>query len=550
MKIAVVTMNVKQGHCEENFAFMKNRIMAAQQAGVDMIVFPQNAVSGYLLGDRWLEDAWCQYVDRFNDRILALSDEIAIVWGNIRYRNQRRFNAAFFAYQGKTHMRVKRHGAYDYISDARYFEESDINSAIEFKGMVLALNFHFDIQLADLNINLDAYPYHMGDNEQVHGNVVYVNAVGVQNSGKSVMVMQGTSCVQYHQECVYQATPFEGSEAIVDLASVHSVKQQRPQVLDALLCGIREFDQQVLGGARPWIVGLSGGLDSSVSCALLACALGSDRIYGFNMATKHNRSTTICNAKHVADALQIHYKEGSIQDFVDASQRVFKDVFAFDDETSSTLVVENIQARARGYLLSGFAGILGGVVVNNGNKVESMLGYCTLYGDSVGALGIVGDLTKVHLFALAHQINERLHKEVIPSSLLPIVEDQKIVWEMPPSAELRDGQYDPMKWFYHDYLAQHLGVDMEVTSFMECYLHHAMPQELQKWITYYHLDEPKAFLADLDWFLTTMDTNAFKRLQTPPILCVHKTSLASQVDAQMHYDRKMYEALWQQIADM
>ena len=106
MKVAVVTMHVRQGKCEENVSYMKQMIQCAREAQADLIVFPQNAVSGYRLGDQWLDEDWCRYVDSFNDVLVAESEDIAIVWGNIRYRNRRRFNAAFFAYQRQTHMRV------------------------------------------------------------------------------------------------------------------------------------------------------------------------------------------------------------------------------------------------------------------------------------------------------------------------------------------------------------------------------------------------------------------------------------------------------------
>ncbi|MEG0527255.1 MAG: NAD(+) synthase [Longicatena sp.] len=550
MKTAVVTMNVKQGKCEENFAYMETKIKQAILDGADLIVFPQNAVSGYLLGDRWLEDAWCKYVDSFNDLLIALSQDIAIVWGNVKYRNHRRFNAAFFAYQGKTHMRVKKNENLPYFSDVRYFEESDINSAIEFKDMVLALNFHEEVQLADMNINLDAHPYDMDERHEIKGNVIYVNAVGTQNNAKSVMIMQGGSAVQNQKKLLYQAPYFEEDYQVVDILSENVCEKQEPVLLDALACGIKDFDMQVFGGKLPWVVGLSGGLDSSVTCALLAYALGSERVYGFNMATKHNSNTTITNAAKEASALGIHYKEGSIQAFVEASAHTLMEEYGFHAKQDETLVMENIQARARGYLLSGFAGILGGVIVNNGNKVESMLGYCTLYGDSVGALSLIGDLTKVQLFDLSRDLNAHFGKEVIPLSLLPEVYEDRMNWEMAPSAELKENQFDPMKWFYHDYLVEHLGKDMEVVDFMRKYYHHELDEELGRWIQYYHLDEPEAFLKDLDWFLSTVERNSFKRLQTPPVLCLHKKSLATQIDAQMRYDKTMYEKWKENIRNM
>ncbi|MEG0470306.1 MAG: NAD(+) synthase, partial [Longicatena sp.] len=117
-------------------------------------------------------------------------------------------------------------------------------------------------------------------------------------------------------------------------------------------------------------------------------------------------------------------------------------------------------------------------------------------------------------------------------------------------AELKENQFDPMKWFYHDYLVEHLGKDMEVVDFMRKYYHHELDEELGRWIQYYHLDEPEAFLKDLDWFLSTVERNSFKRLQTPPVLCLHKKSLATQIDAQMRYDKTMYEKWKENIRNM
>lgn len=548
MKIAVVTMNVKQGKCEDNFSFMEAQIKKAIEDEAELIVFPQNAISGYLLGDRWLEDAWCHYVDSFNEKLISLSEHIAIVWGNIKYRNHRLFNAAFFAYQKQTHMRVKHNEQLAYMDDTKYFENSDINSMITFQNKTFALNFQNEQQDVDMNINLDVAPYDMDEVNSKKGNVIYVNAVGMQNCAKNIMVIQGGSFVCSKDTLLYHAPYFKEDYAIVDIDRTLETKEHKTHVVDALVLGIREFDAQVFGGKLPWVVGLSGGLDSSVTCALLAYSLGKERVYGFNMATNYNSTDTIRNAREEAKALGIHYKEGSIQSFVEASKDVFMDEYGYDTQKDSTLVLENIQARARGYLLSGFAGILGGVVVNNGNKVETILGYCTLYGDSIGAISIIGDLTKVQLFEVARDLNKRYGKEVIPTPLLPEVLEDRVVWVNAPSAELRDHQYDPMKWFYHDYIAEHLGKDFDVISFLNAYYHHELQEgELKRWISYYHLDEPSAFIKDFDWFLQTMEKNSFKRLQLPPLLSLHKKTLASTCEAQMQYDKAMYESLKEKI---
>lgn len=154
MKIAAVSMRIKQGRCEENVRQMMRCIEEAKQEGAQLIVFPQNAVSGLQLGEMWLDDDFCRYADSFNARIAALADTIAIVWGNVRYRGSRRFNTAFFAYRGQLELRVKKiDGALE--NEARYFNPLDIGELIEYGGELIALGFHDQLIPATLNITLD-----------------------------------------------------------------------------------------------------------------------------------------------------------------------------------------------------------------------------------------------------------------------------------------------------------------------------------------------------------------------------------------------------------
>lgn len=537
MKIALVTMNVKAGQCKENVCFMKEKIMQARKDGVDLIVFPQNAVSGYLLGDTWLDDDYCRYIDSFNDELIEESKDIAIVWGNIRYRNYRRFNAAFFAYQGKTHMRVKMNESLPYMNDYAYFENNHINSAIEYQeDMVFALNFGNEIQLADMNINLDARPYDMDHDFNIAGNVIYVNACGMQNNDHSIMLMEGGSCVYRNGKCLYHAPYFKEDYAIIDLDSEQEDEVKEHSLLQALTMGIREFDQQVLGGRLPWVIGMSGGLDSSVTAALFVYALGKERVHGYNLATRHNSETTKSNARREADRLGIECREGTIEDLVTQAQETLLKEYRYNVDECPILVKENLQARARGYLLNSFAGVVGGVVINNANKVEVSLGYCTLYGDSIGAMSPIADLTKVQLFDLSRELNEAFEKEVVPNGLLPVVHENQVDWEMPPSAELKENQFDPMKWFYHDYLVENLGSRLSVSKFIKAYEDGTLDEKIKPWIKYYGLEDPKTFIEDLQWFMSTQQRNSFKCLQLPPALCVHHRTYASRNLTQMRKD--------------
>ena len=548
MKIAIVSMEVKSGRCEENYTYMKEMIERAKQEQADMICFPMNAISGYAVGDMWKESAWCRYVDHFNQLLVDMSEDIAIVWGNIKYRGNHEFNAAFFAYQKETHMRVRKNDEASMFAEDSNFTSLDIQSAISFQDEVFALNFGKEVQVADWNINIDAKPFDIHETHTVKGNVIYVNAVGMQNRNKAVVVMAGGSYIAKQSKLCYQMEIGKAGYALLDTEKLTPCDTKKADICEVLACGIRGFDEQVLGGRAPWIVGLSGGLDSSVSAALLVYALGKERVIGYSMASKHNSDKTKNNARQVADALGIPCKEGSIERVVDATKEVLS---AYGYHDVEGLPLENIQARLRGHLLSSFAALEGGVVVNNGNKVENALGYCTLYGDAIGALGILGDVTKVQLFDVAKQLQQKFGKEVVPNNLLPQVIDEKIIWEVAPAAELKDGQVDPMKWFYHDYLVDHLGRDMHVEDILRAYIDGCLlASSIGPYMRFYGLDDPQAFLQDLDWFLYTAKRNQFKHLQVPAIISITSNSYAFRKEVQGNFDQAYLKALRMQIMNM
>jgi NAD+ synthase (glutamine-hydrolysing) len=153
------------------------------------------------------------------------------------------------------------------------------------------------------------------------------------------------------------------------------------------------------------------------------------------------------------------------------------------------------------------------------------LGYTTLYGDAIGAFSPLGDLTKVQLIEIAREINAGYSYGIIPESLLPKIEEDKIVWEVPPSAELKNDQLDPMKWYYHDWLVQYLieYPTKTVCDVMDLYLTGKWKElPVARWFTYYGMDKPAAFIEDLEWFMNLWTRSVFKRIQFPPILTISK----------------------------
>lgn len=600
MKIALGQMNVLAGQMSQNVNKMLDMIEKAKREQADLIIFPELCVTGYLLADKWMDQSFVETALSYNDILKKASKDIGIIWGNVatfkdipgRDGRHVRCNTAYFAYNDEW---VKKEndlldGRYikclnpDYriFDDSRYFlsalelskrmklNDADFTSPFLFKkdkklyriGLEIcedlwSQDYQFDPtsqylnQHVDLIVNISSSPWtrnkEKGREKQILRYAkdhfvpfVYVNAVGMQNNSKTVCVFDGDSSIYnskgnrisscndaFHEEC-----------KVIDLNASSLTDTCQNKLTQALITAIREFDQQVFQSRFKWIIGLSGGLDSSVNAALLTLSLGKERIIGLNMATRYNSSATIDNAHKLSNALGIECRDGIIQKLVEEQIECLKQ---YTQKEISEFAIENIQARIRGSILSAISQIENGVIINNGNKIEGALGYATLYGDTIGCLAPLQDVTKVELFDIARSINQMMNQEVIPYNLLPEIENDHIKWVTPPSAELKNDQLDPMKWFYHDQIIQILteypGYGIE--KLMQQYLDKSIyDTELGKWIRYYGLDDPHEFIEDLEWVLQKFQSGVFKRLQTPPIVMVSRGCFGSDFrENQVNYQK-------------
>ena len=590
MKIALGQLNIQAGNIDANLDAMKQMVMAAKAQGAALIVFPEMAVSGYLLGDKLLQRGFVDRLLACNEVIKSWSDDIGIIWGNISHdeaakanRDGRfnRMNSACFAYQKqwveKTNGSIPGLYHKHCLPDYRFFDDSRIfksgvdvslenNLAVDhgiepfiftYKNETLRIGLEVCEDLwskdytidptaiyiqkgVDFIINISSSPWtlnkeysrvkriqeHVSTHQDRMVPIIYVNAAGMQNNGKNVLVFDGDSTI-YGKDGIVQAEcpdNFEQYLGVFDLNERTPLPVQSDKLLNALVHAIREFDRQLLKGKTPWIIGLSGGLDSSVNAALLVHALGKHRVIGYNMASRYNQAKTKSIAAESAELLGIEYHEGSIEALVQSTVDTLKD-YAID--AVEGLAFENIQARIRGHLLSSFASYKGGVICNNGNKVECALGYATLYGDTIGALSPLGDCTKMDLFHLAKRLNEIFNAEVISKDLIPTIEANTIHFGLAPSAELRTDQLDPMKWVYHDWLVQYFTQypSHHLLEWLEIYANDQWQSlEIAPWIRYYHLDDPKNFVEDIQWFMKAWHFAVFKRIQFPPIVTVSRGS--------------------------
>ncbi len=568
MKIALGQMNVVAGQIDENLSQMKKMIEQAKQEQAELIVFPKLCVSGCLLGDKWLDNIFLSELEEANEKILSWSIGIGILFGNIStkpFSNLNKTNdksllsCAYFAYNQqwvkKENSNENRHlqrqnNDVRFYNESRYFDsgKDEIFSPFVLKKddkefrVAVEISNQVHLSDADLVVCMDASPYIIGENHDemikdsgknfpIRPNCfVYVNCVGMQNNGKSILVYDGGSSLYTNDGIFVDGCndSFASECKVVSLLQNNPRKRSNKKTLSACVNALKEFDKQIFSSNVKWILGVSGGLDSTVNAALLSLAIGSDRVIGYSMSSKYNSEATKNNARMLCEKLNIRFHEGSIEACTNATIATLKE-YGYKDEYPS-LVYENIQARCRGHLLSTFASIEGGVVLNNGNKVETALGYCTLYGDAVGAISPIGDLTKVDLFTLAKDINDTFNATIIPDNLIPQFKDGNFSWETLPSAELKDAQFDPMKWYYHDWLIEQLTATMSIEDLMQSYLDDSIfEREVGKWLKYYKLDNPKNFIDDLKWVMNTMKRNSFKRYQTPPLLTLSKGSFGNDI---------------------
>ncbi|MDD9984402.1 MAG: NAD(+) synthase [Gammaproteobacteria bacterium] len=441
---------------------------------------------------------------------------------------------------------------------------------------------------ADLVVNLSASPWTWQKDDKRNRVVreamarspvpfFYVNQVGAQNNGKNILVFDGDTCGYRTDGTIAgRAPPWREALLVLDGSPVAgraatgaapesaraapvqereagdrtgggTVQTEIEAIHDAIVTGLRHLDH-LRGGVGRYLIGVSGGIDSSVVACMLRIAFGSGRVFAVNMPTRFNADVTRENARALCDALAVDYLSCPIEDLYDALSARIRDVeFASERGTYTRLVDENIQARIRGSdMLAGIAAKLGLVFTNNGNKTEVALGYATLYGDVNGAVAPIADLYKTQVFALARHLNETVfRREVVPRNLID--------GETVPSAELSDAQDvtrglgDPIKYGYHDALLRQLiEYRRHPLDILEWYrtgelLERIGWQDEQRFRAYF--PETRTFVDDLEWVERQVRVNYFKRIQAPPIIVLSKRAFGfdlreSQLPA---YSPRAYE---------
>lgn len=530
MRIAIAQINYHIGNFSSNVKKIKAAIERAKSDGADLVIFAELAVSGYPPRD-FLEfdDFINQCMDAIHEIARDCRGIAAIVGGplkNPEFQGKDLFNAAFVLSDGEVN-EIRRKTLlpnYDIFDEYRYFEPNKNFETITIKGKKIALTICEDLwnvgndplytinpmdemisQQPELIINIAASPFNYNQyitrSEILRENarkykipLFYVNHVGAQTEllfdGGSMVI---DSCGTILHELKY----FEEDFRVFDLENLVAGRTGRPidkypevmekigLIHDGLVMGVKNYFEKL--GFTKAILGLSGGIDSAVTLAIAAKALGHKNVLSVLMPSQFSSQHSVNDSLELVKNLGSPHKLITVKEIYDGFKLQLDPHFG---DIPFDITEENIQARIRGVLLMALSNKFGHILLNTSNKSEAAVGYGTLYGDMNGGLSVLGDVYKTEVFELARYIN--LDKEIIPENIIT----------KPPSAELRPDQKDS------DSLPDYAILDEILFQYIE-------QRQGPKEIISMGFDEKL-----VRKILKLVNINEYKRYQTPPILRV------------------------------
>lgn len=469
MRIALGQINPTVGDLDGNRALIADTARRAKRGGAELVVFPELAIDGYPPQDLILVPA---FVDETKATLEQLANEcgdigIEVVVGFVGkaddHHGHRAANCAALLSSGSVSFVQQKAllPTYDVFDEWRYFAPAEHQTVCEIGGLRVGITICEDAwndkqywprprykrdpvdelaaQGVDLILNIAASPYHTskrGQREQMLATaarridtpIAMVNQVG----GNDQLIFDGSSFVvnaagtvtaraqSFREDLIFYDTATGTGDLCVPATS------EIEAVYDGLVLGVRDYLRKC--GFSKAVIGLSGGIDSSITAALAVDALGAKNVIGVAMPGPYSSEGSIIDARETAEKLGIQFEIISINDGYETVIDNLKPVFG---DRPADVTEENIQARLRGLHLMAISNKLGAMVLTTGNKSEIAVGYCTLYGDMVGGLAVISDVPKTLVYELSRFANTR-QPGAIPESVLT----------KPPSAELRPDQKD------------------------------------------------------------------------------------------------------------
>jgi NAD+ synthase/NAD+ synthase (glutamine-hydrolysing) len=530
MKIALAQTNTTVGDLCGNAKKIMSFAQRAAESGASVVVFPELTLTGYPPRDLLEKESFLERVEQHLERLAAdaANLNLKIICGTVTRTGSASgnpiYNSAAVLEGGAVPFRQHKMllPSYDVFDEKRYFEPAAKQFPLTLGASPTALTVcedawndkqYWERRLysrdpveelaqngAQLLISINASPYHMGKRAQRHEifaatarrfklPIVYVNQVG----GNDQLVFDGSSFVMSAEgELITVASSFEEDMAFFDTGTLTGDRHDNytdecEAVYQALVLGTRDYIRKC--GFERVIIGLSGGIDSSLTAAVAVDAVGKENVTGIGMPGPYSSEHSVSDARDMARNFGIRFELISIREQYEACLGALRPVF---DGGSMGVTEENLQSRLRGVTLMALSNKLGALVLTTGNKSELAVGYCTLYGDMCGGLAVISDVPKTLVYSLSRVANKR-HPGAIPEN----------VFVKPPSAELRPNQKDT------DSLPEYDVLDQILRGYIET---NESPQRIADSL---HL--PVTLVRDI---VNKVDRNEYKRQQAAPGLKV------------------------------
>jgi NAD+ synthetase len=478
LKISIAQLNPTIGDVEGNAALMREAAQAALSQGATLVVFPELSLTGYYPADLLDDKAFLARIHETLQGLVAFSNETpGLYWvvgtptpnGGI---GKRLHNSLLVLHGGRVELTYHKQllPTCNIFDERRHFEPGpDVSRVLRIAGLQVGFMICEDgwndegqdylvnpfqrlgDAAPDLVISINASPSNIGKREQRHEifskacahhglPLLYVNQVG----GQDQLVYDGASfAVEPQRGVVFEAERFVATMATLTFDPrtqqfLGANGEALPPVSPAGLAPSEFYRRQIVLGLQDYarrcgftkaVVGSSGGIDSALTLTLAVEALGAGNVTAITMPSEYSSAGSVSDSDILCRNLGIPLLTHPIRALVTAYRAQF-------EETTGAplkgLALENLQARIRGVVLMEYSNSYGHLLLTTGNKSEISVGYCTLYGDTNGGLGLIGDLYKTEVFALSRHLNDAAGRELIPRAIL----------EKPPSAELAPGQKD------------------------------------------------------------------------------------------------------------